>query len=45
MKLLLRPGLTSSHPADSYADILDYKNQSPSGIKIAGETLTGCTVT
>ena len=31
MKLLLRPGHTSSHPADSCADILDYNNQSPSG--------------
>ncbi len=31
MKLLLRLGHTSSHPADSCADILDYNNQSPSG--------------
>ncbi len=31
MKLFLRPGHTSSHPADSCADILDYNNQSLSG--------------
>ena len=35
MKLLLRPGHTPSHPADSCADILDYNNQAPSGFKIA----------
>ncbi len=31
MKLLLRPGRTSSHPADSCADIMNFDNQSPSG--------------
>ncbi len=31
IKLLLRPGHTSSHPADSCADIVEYNNQSPSG--------------
>ncbi len=33
MRLLLRPGHTPSHPADSCADILDYNNQSPSWVQ------------
>ncbi len=31
VKLLLQPGHSSSYPADSCADILEYNNQSPSG--------------
>ncbi len=46
MKLLLQPGHTPSHPADSCADIWEYNNQLDIvGSKFNNKIPTGCTVT
>ncbi len=44
IKLLLRPGHTLSHPADSCADILEYNNQSPSGYYWVQNSKARCVV-